>query len=344
MEGNTSEPHKRRKRYKGTHPHSFSEKYKELNPERYAADVAHVLSRGDTPAGSHRSICVREIIGALAPKPGETALDATLGYGGHSREILRLIQPGGRLFGTDVDPIELPKTVLRLRAEGFGPETFITKRINFADIATLLAGEGIAGFDMILADLGVSSMQIDDPSRGFMFKRDGPLDMRMDPGVGLSAAGFLLEISEGDLEVLLTDNADEPEAGKIAREISAQRGGIATTRELSDAVRTAYGNKPKNDDETRKAIRRTFQAIRVAVNGEFTALDRFLAALPACLLPGGRVAILTFHSGEERRVERAFGEPGIYSSFTKEAIRPSQEERYANPRSSAARLRWAVRS
>src|SRR5579862_4131388 len=170
-------PHRRRPRYSGKNPRRFEEKYKEHDPQRYAETVAKVLASGKTPAGTHRPIMVAEILEALTPKPGELAVDCTLGYGGHAREILARIQPGGRLLGLDADPIELPKTEARLRAAGFGPESFLAVRSNFAGLPQALAAANLAGADCILADLGVSSMQLDDPSRGFSLKLEGPLDM-----------------------------------------------------------------------------------------------------------------------------------------------------------------------
>src|SRR2546426_5181566 len=179
--------HRRRPRYSGKYPRRFEEKYKERDPERYAATVARVLASGKTPAGTHRPIMVSEVLEILAPQAGEVAVDCTLGYGGHARELLARLQPGGRLLGLDVDPIELPKTEARLRALGFGPEIFTAHRTNFAGLPQILAGAGIAGADIILADLGVSSMQLDDPTRGFSAKHSGPLDLRMNPHRGQPA-------------------------------------------------------------------------------------------------------------------------------------------------------------
>lgn len=347
MDEESIEPHKRRKRYKGTHPRKFSEKYKELNSELYPEDIEKVLARGDTPAGSHRSICVREVLEVLRPKPGQIAIDATLGHGGHALEILRAIQPGGRLYGLDRDPIEILKTSERLRAMGFEEGSFIAKRMNFAEIGDLLVQESLPGVDMILADLGVSSMQIDNPDRGFTFKHDGPLDMRMDPDRGQSAAEFLLVVSEAKLRNLIEEYADEPEASVIARVLTQRKGTVSGTMALAQAVRDALESRLNTEEETQKSIRRTFQALRIAVNDELGALEKLLSAIPLGLNGGGRVALLCFHSGEEGRVEAAFRsglESGVYSSVSENAIRPSAEERYSNPRSTSARLRWAVRA
>ncbi|HAE23081.1 MAG TPA: 16S rRNA (cytosine(1402)-N(4))-methyltransferase [Spirochaetaceae bacterium] len=340
-------PHKRRPRYRGTHPRSFSEKYKEHDPLKYQSDVERVLSRGDTPAGMHRSICVTEILQILDPKPGDQVVDATLGYGGHARELLKRIIPGGRLVGLDADPVELPKTYRRLAAEGYGPDVLSVYNANFSALNSVLSEAGMHGAAIILADLGLSSMQIDNPERGFTFKRFGPLDMRMDPSKGRSAAELLRSISEQDLAELLATNADEPDAKAIAKVMTRRRGTLNNTEDLAGLIRELLGSMGRGKDERVKAIRRCFQALRIAVNQEFAALDSFLAALPSCLAPGGRVAILSFHSGEDTRVVRAFEEgkrDGLYRAIFDSDIRASPEERYANPRSKSARLRWAERA
>ena len=231
--------HRRRPRYRGTHPRAFQEKYKELDPAHYRDEVEKVIARGDTPAGSHRPIMVEEILRVLAPRAGEIAVDATLGYGGHARALLHAISPGGRLYGLDIDPLELPKSEARLRAEGFSPEVLVVRRCNFAALPRLLAAEGLSGVDLLLADLGASSMQIDNPARGFTFKREGPLDLRMNPEKGAPASALLATISEEKLCRLLRDNADEPYAEAIAHALVARRGEIATTTVLAEAVRAA---------------------------------------------------------------------------------------------------------
>ena len=342
--------HVRRKRYRGTHPRSFSEKYKEHDPERYAEDLKRILARGDTPAGMHRSIMVEEVLGVLAPKPGDTAIDATLGYGGHAREILARILPGGRLYGFDRDPVELKKTTKRLLASSVPPgspeDTFVPVNANFSTIADYFSASGLAGADMFLADLGLSSMQIDDPERGFSFKQNGPLDMRMDAAKGLSAREYLAGVSEDALRAILVSNADEPMAGEIARAVWLRRSSLATTRDLAEAICSVFPRLAFKDPAMARTLRRCFQAIRIAVNDEFAALDALLAGLPRFLKPGARIAILAFHSGEDRRVEAAFAaglERGLYSSISPEVVRPGHQERYDNPRSSSAKLRWAIR-
>ena len=344
-------PHQRRPRYAGKNPQRFEQKYKELNPERYAADVAKVLASGKTPAGSHRPILVTEILEVLALQPGDLAVDCTLGFGGHARELLARLAPGGRLVGLDVDPIEQPKTIARLRTAGFGEDVFTPVRSNFAGLPKVLAELGLDGADAILADLGVSSMQLDDPARGFTFKTDSPLDLRLNPTRPPSATDWLAKISCEKLAAALTENADEPHAELLANELTARRSKTPFTRtlQLADAIRAIlHQHQPRrtaeDDDDS---VRRVFQALRIAVNDEFGALDQFLRQLPGCLKSGGRVAILTFHSGEDRRVKHAFREgvrTGQYSSTNDEIIRAGPEERRDNPRSSSAKLRWAVRT
>jgi 16S rRNA (cytosine1402-N4)-methyltransferase len=332
----------RRPRYRGTHPRVFHEKYKELAPERYTDEVEKVLARGDTPAGSHRPIMVDEVLRVLAPRAGAIAVDATLGYGGHARALLGAVLPGGRLYGLDVDPLELPKTEARLRAEGFPPEALRVCRTNFAALPRLLADEGLTGVDVLLADLGVSSMQIDNPARGFTFKREGPLDLRMNPAKGMPASALLATMPEDRLCALLRENADEPDAEAIARALCARRGQITTTTALADAVHGATSDAADDDP-----VRRVFQALRIAVNGEFSALDTLLHVLPFCLNPGGRAAILSFLSGEDRRIKHAFAQgqrDGWYAEVADVVCRPTPEERHANPRASSAKLRWAVRA
>ena len=344
-------PRPRRARYAGTHPKRFEDKYKELDPARHADEVAKVMQRGQTPAGMHRPICVAEVLALLQPQPGETGLDATLGFGGHSRELLARLLPGGHLFALDVDPLELPRTEARLRGLGFTEAMLSLRRMNFSRIAELLPEAG-GGFDVVLADLGVSSMQIDNPGRGFSFKVDGPLDLRLDPSTGQSACDLLLAVTRPALRELLIDNADEPHALVLAAALAGQY--LQTTTELADKVRACLGlalprrlPEAERKIEVQKALQRTFQALRIAVNDEFAALDRFLALLPACLKAGGRVAILSFHSGEDRRVKKAFqmgARSGVYASVADAFIRPSFDEQRANPRSSSAKLRWAVRA
>lgn len=331
-------PHRRRPRYSGKYPRRFDEKYKEHAPDQFSETVGKVLASGKTPAGSHRPIMVDEILSVLAPKPGEIAVDCTLGYGGHAREILPRLLPGGRLLAFDQDIIELPKTEARLRASGFGPEVFTPVAGNFAGLPGEIAKRGINGVDLILADLGVSSMQLDDPRRGFSLKEEGPLDMRMNPKRGQTASALLAGIGAGPLADLLAENSDEPFADRIADSLAGRQ--VETTAALVALVKGALARQSR--DEVAMAIRRTFQALRIAVNNEFSALEALLRVIPACLKPGGRAAILSFHSGEDRRVKKAFAaglRAGAYAEVSLEVIRPKAPERHANPRSAPAKLR-----
>ena len=339
--------HKRRPRYSGKNPRGFHEKYKELNPDRYRAEVEKVLASGKTPAGTHRPIMVDEVLRALRPVAGESAVDCTLGGGGHARAILERVLPGGRLIGLDTDPLELPRAERRLRADGFGPECFIARHGNFAGLPKALGAEGLATVDLILADLGVSSMQLDNPDRGFGHKESGPLDMRMNPTRGATAAQVIARTSAEKLAVMLDEHADEPYAEVIAELLKQQP--LWTTDALDGVVReglaAAFPGLPPAD--VTLSVRRTFQALRIAVNDEFSALDALLRSLPLCLSPGGRVAILSFHSGEDRRVKKAFQaghRDGVYSDVAEDVIRATTEERRANPRATPAKLRWAVRA
>ncbi len=329
----------RRKRYSGSNPRRFEDKYKEhrQDPET----LAKVTSSGKTPAGTHIPILLPEIMEILAPQPGETAADLTLGYGGHASALLRAVQPEGRLLALDVDPLELPRTETRLRALGFPDHTLTVQRSNFAGLPKVLATLGLTGVDVLLADLGVSSMQIDNPERGFSFKTLGPLDMRLNPERGQPASALVGSIAPHKLAALLHENADEPRAFLLADALAGKT--FPTTRALTEALRALT----PDPDEAESTIRRVFQALRIAVNEEFTALDTLLRHLPQCLNPGGRAAILTFHSGEDRRVKKAFA-AGLadetWSSIAETVIRASPAEQHANPRSTSAKLRWAVRA
>ncbi len=338
----TPTPHRRRPRYSGKNPRHFAEKYKEHNPQQHAGTVQKVIASGKTPAGTHRPIMVAEILAALSPKPGDIGVDCTLGYGGHAEAILPLLKPGGKLLGLDADPIELPKAEQRLRSLNFGPDWFTACQSNFAGLAKILNDRGISGADIILADLGVSSMQIDDPARGFSLKQEGPLDMRMNPRRGQPASAFLEKARPEELALWLAENGDEPYASELSRSLAGRL--FRTTTDLAAAVRAALPRLNSTDREL--SVRRVFQALRIEVNDEFSALETFLRNLPECLSPGGRVAILTFHSGEDRRVKKAFQaghRAGIYTAIAEEVIRPTSEERFANPRSASAKLRWARR-
>lgn len=341
--------HKRRVRYAGTHPRRFEEKYKELDPEKYQDEAEKIRRSGKTPAGTHVPILVDEILDFLRIQPGQIGLDATLGYGGHSRRMLEQLNGQGHLYACDVDPIESEKTRLRLERLGYGPEIFTLRRMNFARLDEAAPG---VRFDFVLADLGVSSMQIDDPSRGFTFKADGPLDLRLDPTSGVTVAQRLRELDEEELADMLRENADEPYADEIARTVLKRlRHGdpVDTTKALAALVEQALGFLPAAErrEAVKKSCQRTFQALRIDVNNEFESLYSLLDKLPDVLKPGGRAAILTFHSGEDRMVKKAFRQQlraGLYSACADEVIRPGAAECFRNPRAKPAKLRWAIRA
>ena len=341
--------HKRRVRYSGTHPRHFSEKYKEHQPEKYADVVEKVIRKGSTPAGMHISICVKEILDFLQIQPGQKGLDATLGYGGHTLEMLKCLKGEGHIYGLDVDPIESAKTKERLKNLGYGEDILTVKLLNFRNIDQVAAEAG--KFDFVLADLGVSSMQIDNPERGFSYKTDGPLDLRMNPQKGVSAAERLKEVTEEELYGMLLENADEPYAQEIARAVIRQRriSPIETTTDLRNVIEKALSFLPEKDrkEAVKKSCQRSFQALRIDVNSEFEVLYDFLEKLPQVLAPNGRAAILTFHSGEDRLVKKSFKQfykEGIYSEICKDVIRPSQEECNRNSRAKCTKMRWAVRA
>ena len=348
---NEEKQHKRRVRYSGTHPRNYKEKYKELNPEKYADTIEKVIRKGSTPAGMHISIMVKEILDFLQIHPGQTGLDATLGYGGHTKEMLKCLQGQGHIYGLDVDPIESVRTKERLEKQGFGEDILTVRLQNFADIDQVSKDTG-KKFDFILADLGVSSMQIDNPDRGFSYKVDGPLDLRMNPEKGISAAERLKTVSGEELQGMLEENADEPYAFEIAHTVLKWRNkgcAIETTTQLTKVIEEALSSLPEKErkEAVKKSCQRTFQALRIDINSEFEVLYAFLEKLPDVLAPGGRVAILTFHSGEDRLVKKTFKEfhrAGLYSEISKDVIRPSAQECARNSRAKSTKMRWAIRA
>ena len=347
---NQEQKHQRRPRYKGTHPKAYKDKYKELQPEKYADTVEKVMQKGSTPAGMHRSICVDEILEFLAIKPGQTGLDATLGFGGHTQAMLQCLEGQGHLYATDVDAIELPRTQKRLADNGYGPEILTIHHLNFSQIDEIARESG--PLDFVLADLGVSSMQIDNPERGFSFKFEGPLDLRLNPEKGISAAERLKNISVDELEGMFIENADEPNAAAIATAIIAQRNKgieITTTTQLQEIIKEALKKIPGSNSKEalKKTCQRCFQALRIDVNDEYEVLYEFLEKLPDALAPGGRVAILSFHSGEDRLVKKSFQRcfrEGIYREVAPGPLRPSAAECNANGRARSAKLRWAIKA
>lgn len=347
---NQDQKPKRRVRYRGTHPRSYKEKYKELNPEKYADTVAKVIQKGSTPAGMHISICVQEILEFLQIKPGQTGLDATLGYGGHTLEMLKCLDSKGHIYALDVDPIELVKTRERLESLGYGADIITIMQLNFANIDQVAAQAG--PFDFVLADLGVSSMQIDNPDRGFSYKTEGPLDLRLNPKKGISAAERLRNITQEELQGMLFENSDEPYAKEISQAVmnEIKKGtDISTTTKLRQIIEDVLEFIPidKRKEEIKKSCQRTFQALRIDVNNEFEVLYEFLEKLPKVLAKGGRVAILTFHSGEDRLVKKSFKRflsEGVYSDISTEVIRASAEECNRNSRARSTKMRWAIKA
>jgi 16S rRNA (cytosine1402-N4)-methyltransferase len=309
-----------------------------------------VIKKGGTPAGMHISIMVKEILDFLQIEPGQQGLDATLGYGGHTKAMLQCLNGQGHIYALDVDPIESAKTKERLAKQGFGEDILTVKLLNFANVDQVAAEVG--KFNFVLADLGVSSMQIDNPERGFTYKQDGPLDLRMNPQKGTSAADRLMELTKQEFIGMMVENSDEPYAEEIADIVMRKiRQGqkIETTTQLKEAIEEALGFLPEKErkDALKKSCQRVFQALRIDVNSEFEVLYDFLEKLPDVLAPGGRVAILTFHSGEDRLVKKSLKrlkKQGVYAEISKDVIRPSAEECRQNGRARSTKMRWAVRS
>ncbi|HPD30771.1 MAG TPA: 16S rRNA (cytosine(1402)-N(4))-methyltransferase RsmH [Phycisphaerae bacterium] len=350
--GKRPHPYRRRARYSGTHPRRFEDRYKELNPQDYPGIHEHVRGRGHTPAGTHVPVMVDEVMACLRPMPGEVVADCTVGFGGHAREFLKRIGPNGRLLAFDVDERELERTRQRLADAGFVNNVRF-HRSNFAGIGKTLMMEQLDGYDVIFADLGVSSMQVDDPSRGFSYKHDGPLDMRMDQRIPRSAADWLSDLSEEELVAILRDLADEPDAEPIARQI-IECGTVEPIKRTGQLVqiifkakrltRRRWRERAARDQRELHPAARVFQALRILVNDELSSLRHLLRIAPSCLRPGGRIGIISFHNGEDRLVARSFREglqSGAYASAADEAIRPGRQERYDNPRCASAMLRWA---
>ena len=342
--------HKRRVRYKGKYPKKFEEKYKELQPEKYQDTIQHVMQKGNTPAGMHISIMVKEILDFLEIKPGQVGFDATLGYGGHTKAMLQCLQGKGHVYATDVDHEEAAKTKKRLEELGFGEDILTIKLQNFCTIEEI--AKEVGGFDCLLADLGVSSMQIDNPKRGFSFKVDGPLDLRLNQEAGISAAERLETITRDELAGMLYENSDEPYCEELAKAITDEirRGNhMDTTTKLRQVIEKTLDFLPEKEkkETIKKTCQRTFQALRIDVNREFEVLYEFMEKLPDALKPGGRAAILTFHSGEDKLVKKALKagyKAGIYSDYAKDVIRPSAQECAQNGRARSTKMRWAIKA
>ncbi|MBI3406817.1 MAG: 16S rRNA (cytosine(1402)-N(4))-methyltransferase RsmH [Planctomycetes bacterium] len=301
-----------------------------------------------TPPGQHCPVLLDEVLACLHPKPGDVVVDATVGWAGHAVDLLKSVDPAGLLIGCDLDAANLEQACKRLTPLGL---RFHLHHANFAGLAQIVAEHGVSSADVILADLGMSSLQVDDPERGFSYRRDGALDMRMDPSHGRTAAQLLATISENDLRRALEELADEPAARIIAAAIvtARQKKPIERTGELAKVIQEATGKTgwrlhPSKTKWTTHPAARTFQALRILVNREFANLEHFLRILPACLNPGGRAAIITFHSGEDRLVKSAFREglrKGVYEETSPEPVRATFPERQRNPRARSAKLRWA---
>ena len=342
--------HKRRKRYKGTHPKNFNEKYKELNPELYPETIEKVIAKGSTPAGMHISIMVNEILEFLDIQEGQVGLDCTLGYGGHASHMLEKLNHKGHLYALDIDPIEIVKTRERLKNKGYGEDILTIIQTNFRNIDEV--SKNVGKFDFVLADLGVSSMQIDNPERGFSYKKEGPLDLRLNPEMGKPASQILKELTKEELQNIFEENADEPYAKEIAKNIdSFMKSGfeITTTQQLYKVIEKtlSFIDDKNKKDIINKTSARIFQALRIEVNQEFEVLYDFVEKLPYVLKPGGKVAILTFHSGEDRIVKKSFKEMkrlGIYEDVSRNVIRPSMEECRNNSRAKSTKMRWAIKS
>lgn len=287
------------------------------------------------PPTRHVPVLPAEALRLLAPRPGETWVDCTVGGGGHTALLAAAVQPGGRVIGLDQDPAMLAATKSRLAGL---PVTLVAA--NFDQLPEVLSGLGIESVDGVFADLGFSSDQMDDPARGFSFKAEGPLDMRLNASVGHTAADLVNTLSEGALADLIYEFGEERFSRRVARRIVERRAvkPFETTGELASAVRSAVPRSGGIDPATR-----TFQALRIAVNDELGALDRLLAGLPRVVKIGGRAGIISFHSLEDRRVKQAFKTTGVWQPATKKPVEAGEAEAAANPRARSAKLRVATR-
>jgi 16S rRNA (cytosine1402-N4)-methyltransferase len=286
----------------------------------------------------HVPVLMKEVLAALKPKKGQIVVDCTLGLGGHSSELL---ERGVRVIGLDLDPQNLKEAQDRFEVQG---GDFSLHHSNFAGLPNVLGGLGIEQVDGVLADLGVSSPHIDDARRGFSYRRPGPLDMRMDPTRGKTASQVLDQMSEDELAQSILELGDEEDAPRIA-ELIVRRRPIRTTQQLMELVCEARDFTVQRAAGAKlHPAARTFQAIRMLVNRELPNLERLLAIVPQTLKPGGAAAIISFHSGEDRRVKQAFRDglrSGAYAAISDDAILATEEEKLANPRSRSAKLRWA---
>jgi 16S rRNA (cytosine1402-N4)-methyltransferase len=303
-----------------------------------------------TPAGEHRPVLLTEVLEVLDLQPGMTVLDCTVGWAGHSIELLRRVGPMGLLIGLDMDSENLPKARERLEAVG---HPFHLHHANFAAIEQILAEHGITQVHGLVADLGMSSMQVDDPERGFSYSRDGALDMRMDRTRGRTAAQLIATISEAELAKQLRQIGDEPHADGIASAIVRARGdgAITTTKQLANIIQEATKQQdwqlhPTAGKWNLHPAARTFQTLRILVNRELANLEHLLRMLARILHTNAAAAIISFHSGEDRQVKAAFRvgrQEGVFSAISEEHVRATSEERFCNPRSRSAKMRWGRR-
>ena len=352
---NNDNPHRRRVRYSGNHPRHFAEKYKDHTIDAYPDLKEHLQQKGKTPAGTHVPILVSEIMETLHPMPGEIVADCTLGYGGHAREFVQRIGATGKFVGLDADGVELEKTRQRL-TQLYPEASMVFCRSNFAGIANVMQREAPDGFDIIFADLGLSSMQIDNPDRGMSYRHDGPLDMRMDARRKQTAADLLNTLSQDELSEALWQLSDEPDHGKIARRIteSREREPFLRVSQLVELVLEVkgltvmdYKRQQRQQPGGLHPAAKTFQALRMLVNDEIGVLKELLRTAPHCLRPGGRLGLISFHSGEDRLVKQAFINglrDGLYSQIAAAPITPTREEIAINTRSTSAKFRWAIRA
>lgn len=318
-------------------------------PSRHRPGDKRAPHRRSTPAGQHRPVLLDEVLAALDPQLGELIVDCTTGWGGHAAELLRRVGSSGRLIALDLDAENIERARPRLEVVG---HPFTMHHLNFAGVANVLEGQGV---DALLADLGMSSMQVDDVGRGFSYAREGPLDMRMDRSRGRTALELLQAIPTDELADALRDLGDEPAAARLAPVLgqAAREGQLATTTDLARLIQETL--KAPNQWKLRAGANkwtthpaaRTFQTLRILVNRELANLEQLLRVLPAVLKPGGRAAIISFHSGEDRLVKAAFRDgvrTGVYAEASDEPVRASFAEKQDNPRSRSAKLRWARRA
>lgn len=283
----------------------------------------------------HVPVLPAETLALLDPQPGEVWVDCTTGGGGHARMIAERVGPTGRLIGLDQDPTMLERAAPRLTGL---PVTLV--HANFDQLADVLKSQGVAQVDGVLADIGFSSDQLGDPTRGLSFLADGPLDMRLDPTAGGTAADLVNTLPERSLADLLFEFGEERKSFRVAKRIVERRRvkKFETTADLASVVRSCLPRSGGIDPATR-----TFQALRIAVNDELGALDRLLTALPAVVKTGGRAGIISFHSLEDRRVKQAFRDSAVWTPKTKKPVEASDAETATNPRARSAKLRVAVR-